>query len=464
MESDAEKRSVLFVATVSSFLTPFMLSATNVALPAIQSEFHFDAIILAWVPMAYLLCYALVVLPFGRVADIYGRKRVFTFGIWLFTASSALTAIARTESVFLLSRGLQGIGSSVIFPSSIAILASVFPVQERGKAIGITVSAVYMGLSTGPFLGGILTNHFTWRSVFVATIAVGIVSIYLSTWKLSGEWVDAKGEKLDVLGSILYGVAILLIVYGVSILPSSESVWEICVGLAFGAIFLWWESRALSPVVDLDLFRQNRVFALSSLAALINYSATFAVAFMLSLYLQYIKGLKPQTSGLALMAQPLVMAIFSPVAGRLSDRLQPRKIASVGMAITAAGLLGMSFLKFQTSISFIVAGLAFLGLGYALFSSPNMNTIMNSVERKSYGVASGIAGSMRLVGNIFSMGIATVVFSLYLGRVEITPEYYSAFLRGMETAFLIFSLVCLLGVFATSARAKAKVLPEYKTD
>ncbi len=455
METSSQKRSVLFVATVSSFLTPFMVSATNVALPAIQSEFGLDAIMLAWIPTLYLLSYAVFILPCGKIADICGRKKVFMCGIWVFTISSALGAISPTTTVLLLSRVTQGLGGSMNFPTSLAILADVFPPQEGGKAIGISVAAVYMGLSTGPFLGGVLTNHLTWRAVFVAPIPVGIAAIYLSTWKLAGEWVEARGEKIDLIGSILYGAAIALFMYGVSVLPSSESLWAICLGLALGGFFVWWEWKATSPVVNLDLFRQNKIFALSSLAALIHSSATFAVAFMLSLYLQYIKGLTSQASGLALMALPLVMAIFSPVAGRLSDRVHPGKIASLGMAVTAVGLFAMTFLKSRTSMIFIVSDLGFLGLGVALFASPNMNTITNSVEKKFYGTASGISGSMRLIGNMLSMGIVTVLFSLYLGRVQITPQHYPAFLNSLKTGFLIFALLCVAGIFATSAGEKA---------
>jgi len=450
METTSQKRSVLLVATVSSFLTPFMGSATNVALPAIQSEFGLDAVILAWIPTLYLLSYAVFILPCSKIADIWGRKKVFMCGIWVFTISSALAAISPTTSVLLLSRVTQGMGSSMIFPTSLAILAAVFPPEERGKAIGISVAAVYIGLSTGPFLGGVLTSHLTWRAVFAAAIPVGIAAIYLSTWKLAGEWVVARGEKIDLTGSILYGAAIVLFMYGVSVLPSSESLWAICLGSALGGMFVWWEWKAPSPVVNLELFRQNKIFALSSLAALINSSATFAVGFMLSLYLQYIKGLTSQASGLALMALPVVMAMFSPIVGRLSDRVHPGKLASLGMAATAVGLFVMTFLKSGTSMIFIVSDLAFLGLGVALFASPNMNTIMNSVEKKFYGTASGISGSMRLIGNMLSMGIVTVVFSLYLGRVQITPQHHPALLKCVKTGFLIFALLCAAGVFATS--------------
>jgi EmrB/QacA subfamily drug resistance transporter len=437
-------------------MTPFMLSGTNVALPAIQSDFQLDAIILAWVPTAYLLSCAVFLLPLGKMADIYGRKKIFIYGIWIFTISSFLTAVSLNAAMLIISRVIQGVASAMIFSTSLAILTSVFPPLERGKAIGITVGAVYMGLSTGPFVGGVLTHHFSWRMVFVVAIPIGIAAIYLSTWKLVGEWREEDGEKLDVVGSIIYGIAILLVMYGFSVLPSLNSLWAIAVGLVLLGLFIYWEGKVASPVINPDLFYHNRTFAFSSLAALINYSATFAVTFMLSLYLQYIKGLTSQTAGLVLMAQPIVMAVFSPLAGMLSDRIQPRKIASLGMAMTVTGLFCLTFLEFTTSIAFIVAVLILLGFGFGLFSSPNMNAIMSSVDKKYYGIASGTVGSMRLLGNMLSMGIATLVFSLYIGRVQITPQYYPALLKSLKTAFTIFAVLCVLGIFASLARGKLR--------
>jgi MFS family permease len=452
VQSSSQKRSVLFVAIVSSFLTPFMGSATNVALPAIQSHFHLDAVTLAWVPTAYLLSCTIFLVPFGKMADIYGRKKIFIYGIWVFTVSACLTAFAPSTVVLLLGRAVQGVGSAMIFSSGLAILTSVFAPHERGRAMGLTVASVYVGLCTGPFLGGVLTQDIGWRAVFAAAIPLGFATIYLATWKLEGEWAEAKGEKLDISGSSLYAASILFIMYGFSSLPSKTSLWCILAGLFFMGCFIWWERKAVSPVVNLELFSKNRTFALSGLAALINYSATFAVTFMLSLYLQYISGLSPRASGLVLMVQPLVMAVFSPYAGKLSDRVQPRKIASLGMAITGTGLFALIFLDFRTSIVFIVADLVLLGLGFALFSSPNMNAIMSSVEKKFYGIASGTVASMRLLGAMLSMGIATVIFSLFIGPVPITPLNYPLFLKSLKIAFTIFGVLCVLGILASLAR------------
>jgi EmrB/QacA subfamily drug resistance transporter len=433
-----------------------MGSATNVALPAIQADFHLDAITLLWVPNIYLLSWTMFLLPFGKIADIYGRRKIFIYGIWVFTVSSFLSTVAPTISVLLLSRVIAGMSAAMISSAGLAIITSVFPPQERGGAIGVTVAAVYIGLSSGPFVGGILTNHFTWRAIFAITIPLGVASIYLSTWKLVGEWAEAQGQKLDVMGGILYGSGITLVMWGFSALPSPQSVSAMIVGIGLIGLFVWWERRTTFPLINLELFSQNRTFTLSSLAALINYSGTMAVTFLLSLYLQYIKGLTPQAAGLILMVQPLVMAIVSPVAGKISDRFEPRYIASVGMTMTAAGLFALTSVQFNTDTTFILMDLVLLGFGFALFSSPNMNAIMSSVDKEFYGVASGIVGSVRLIGAMLSMGIATSVFSLHIGRVQITPEYYPAFLESMKIALTIFAVLCIPGIFASISRGKLR--------
>jgi MFS family permease len=274
---------------------------------------------------------------------------------------------------------------------------------------------------------------------------------------LKGEWAEAKGEKFDLSGSVIYGLAIIGVMYGVSLLPAVRSIIVILCGLLGIVVFVKWEMRVEHPVFNLGLFKNNRTFALSNLAALINYSATFAVTFLLSLYLQRVKGLGPQTAGLILIAQPIVMTVFSPLAGRLSDTIEPRIVASLGMALTAVGLFPFSFLRENSSLAFILTNLIVLGFGFAFFSSPNTNAIMSSVDKRFYGLASGSVGTMRLMGMMISMGIATLVFALYIGRIQITPEHYPAFIKSVRVAFTIFSILCIGGVFASLARGNIRM-------
>jgi EmrB/QacA subfamily drug resistance transporter len=454
MSDDINKNSVLLIATLTSFLAPFMGSSVNIALPTIGVDFKMNAVSLSWIATSYLLAGAIFLVPFGRLADIYGRKKIFTYGITIYTISSFLCTISTSALMLVLFRVLQGFGSAMIFGTAIAILTSVFPVGERGKALGINVSATYLGLSLGPFLGGFLTQHLGWRSIFFVNVPLGLIIILLTLWKLKGEWAEAKGEKFDLTGSVIYSLTLVAIMYGFSLLPGTSGAVLILIGI-FGMLsFLYWEMKEKAPVLDINLFSKNRIFAFSNLAALINYSATFAVSFLLSLYLQYIKGFSPQNAGIILVSQPFIMAIFSPFAGRLSDRIEPRIVASMGMSLTTLGLFSLVFLNQSTPLEFIISSLVVLGLGFAFFSSPNTNAVMSSVEKKFLGVASGTIATMRMVGQMLSMGIAMLLFALYIGRVQIIPQYYPLFLKSVKVAFIIFASLCFLGIFASLARGK----------
>ncbi len=456
MDKSGLKFSALITSTASSFLTPYMVSSINVALPSIQEDLQIDAVLLSWIATAYLLSAAVSLVPAGRLGDIYGRKKVFLWGTILFTVSSLLCGLAVSISMFIILRIFQGIGSAMLFGTRMAILTSVFPPGERGFVLGINVAAVYTGLSCGPFFGGLLTHHFTWRSIFLFNVPFCIIIILLIIYKLKGEWAEAAGEAFDVRGSVIYGITLIAIIYGISRLPSVLSVGLIVLGIVGLAVFIKWETAIEHPVFQVRLFQANRVFTFSCLAALINYSATFAVTFMLSLYLQYIKGMTPRTAGLILISQPVMMALFSPLAGRLSDKIEPRIIASVGMAITAIGLLLLTALGSGTSIQFIIPCLLLLGFGFGLFSSPNMNAIMGSVEKRYYGIAAGSVATMRLLGQMFSMGIATLIFALFIGRVQITPESYPQFIRSVNTAFFVFTILCSGGIFLSASRGRLR--------
>ncbi|MBN1662553.1 MAG: MFS transporter [Deltaproteobacteria bacterium] len=452
--SGMNKKIVLIVATMGAFLTPFMGSAINVALPTIGKEFSMSAIAMGWVATAFLLSAAMSLVPLGRCADIYGRKRIFLWGVIVFTLSSLLCGLSRSAEFLIFTRVIQGIGGAMMFGTGAAMLTSAYPPEERGAVLGINVTAVYIGLVIGPFIGGIFTQYIGWRCIFFFTVPLGLLVIFSILWKLKGDWAEAQGERFDLTGSMIYGLALLAMMYGFSILPSPVGFLLIVVGTAGLIAFGFWELRAKSPVLDMHLFINNRAFAFSNLAALFNYMATFSVGFLLSLYLQYIKGFTPRDAGLILVIQPVVMALLSPLAGRLSDRIEPRIIASAGMAMTAIGLIPLILLNNSTSLGQLYAALAVLGLGFALFASPNMNAIMSSVDKRSYGVASGTAGTMRLVGQMFSMGLTMLIFALFIGPVRITPEYYDLFVKSMKLIFAILCFLCFCGIFASLCRGK----------
>ena len=451
----ANERVALVVATLASFLTPFMGSATNVALPAIGREMGLPAVALSWVATAYLLSAAVFLVPFGKLADIHGRKRVFVGGLLVYTATSALCALAPSFPFLLAGRVAQGLGGGMIFGTSVALLTSIFPPGRRGLALGVNVAAVYLGLSLGPPLGGLLTQQLGWRSVFLANVVLGAVATALAWRGLAGEWREAPGDSLDGTGTVLYGVGLVALMYGLGRLPSAAGVALVGLGVLTLVGFVAWERRAAYPLLDIALFAENRVFAFSNLAALVNYAATFAVGFLLSLYLQSIRGLTAQAAGGILAVQPLVQAGLSPFAGRLSDRVDPRIVASTGMGLIAIGLALLALVGAATPAAFVVACLVLLGAGFGLFSSPNTNAVMASVEKRSYGVASATLATMRLVGQMLSMGVASGVLALFVGGGAVGPERAAGFVAGMRTAFVLYALLCVAGVFASLARGRS---------
>lgn len=454
MNEAATRRYALLTTTMAGFLTPFMSSAVNVALPAIGREFSMSAITLGWVATAYILAAAVCLVPLGRIADMRGRKRVFAWGVLVFALGSVLSALSGSGTMLILSRVVQGIGGAMTFGTGTAIITSVFPRGTRGRALGINIATVYLGLSLGPVLGGFLTRQWGWRSVFWSIAPLALAALVLVAWKLEGEWYEAREERFDVAGSLVYGASLLALMYGFSLLPRVQGGILVLGGLAGVAGFVLLERRMRYPVLDLRLFRGNSVFTFSSLAALVNYSATSAVGFLLSLYLQFTRGYGPERAGLVLVAAPVMQALVSPLAGRLSDRIEPRIVASLGMGLTVVGLVALVFVGPATALALIIASLALLGVGFGLFSSPNTNAIMCSVETRDYGVASSMVATVRMVGQMLSMGIVMLLFALFIGRAEMKEASPAAFLASVRIAFAAFAALCGAGVFASLSRGR----------
>jgi EmrB/QacA subfamily drug resistance transporter len=451
-EVKSSKKSVLLVATFAAFLTPFLGSAVNLALPAIGKDLHANAIQLGWVISSFILSSAIFLLPFGRFADIIGRKKIFSLGILLFTISTSLIIFSHSITSLIILRVFQGLSSSMIFGTSLAIITSVFEPGERGRAMGINITATYLGLSCGPVIGGLLTQYLGWRSIFAFLVPFAVMSFILLKRKIKTEWADASGDRFDWRGATIYGIALSSFMYGFSRLPSTTGWILIIIGFFLAIVFILAERKILNPVFDINLIMHNRVFAFSGIAALIHYSATSATGFFISLYLQYLKGLDARTAGLIMISQPLAMTLLSPIAGKLSDKRNPGIIASVGMGLTATGLILLCFIKETTPNWLVVLLLLLMGIGFGLFSSPNSNAIMSSVEKRHLGVASGVVGTMRMVGQMMSMGIAMMLISVYIGKQTINSETYPGLIAAMRTGFIIFSILSVFGIFASLAR------------
>jgi EmrB/QacA subfamily drug resistance transporter len=448
-----DKRIVLVIACMASFITPFLASSVNVALPTINADFAVpDQALLGWIVTGFLLSAAVFVVPFGRIADIFGRKKIFVLGLSIIVVSSLLCSISSSVQMLIASRVVEGLGSAMIFGTSIAILTSVFPVQERGKVLGINVAIVYLGASTGPLLGGIITAYAGWRFIYAGIMIYALLAALLAQWKIKGEWRCAQDGGFDFIGTILYAAMLFSLMYGLTLIPDITGAYLLALAAVIMAVFFRWELANKNPVLKVSVFRNNTVFLFSNLAALINYSATAAVAFLLSLYLQYMKGYGPETAGLILIAQPVVQAALSPLAGRLSDRVEPRIVASTGMGLCVVGLSLFALLTPGTSLEVILISLVFMGLGFAFFSSPNTNAIMSSVDKCDFGVASGMVSTMRLIGQLMSLGIAMLIFTVIMGHVEIAPGQIDMLMISIKLAFGVFAGLCVLGTIFSLAR------------
>ncbi|MEO0253795.1 MAG: MFS transporter [candidate division WOR-3 bacterium] len=447
-----KKSSILIIACMSSFITPFMGSSINVALPIMGKELSLSASVLAWIATSYLLSVSIFLLPSGKIADIYGRKKIFLSGLIIYSFSSFLLSLFSNPFSIIFLRVIQGIGAAMIFGMGIVILTEVFPKEERGKALGINSASVYTGLSLGPFLGGILTKEFGWRSIFIFNSIFSFITAIYLILSFKMEFKNLKKEKFDIKGATIYGVALFFLIYGLSLLPSKNGIIFFLIGVSGTILFLNFEIKNEYPILNVNLLRKNLVFSFSNLATFINYASTAGVTFILSLYLQYIKGMNPRETGIILLSQPIVMATISPLAGRLSDKIEPSKVASFGMFLTFLSLLIFTFLEENTKILFIIFNLILLGLGLGTFSSPNTNAIMSSVDKKFYGVSAGMLATMRVLGQLFSMALVTLLLTFYIGGKKIVPENFHLFLISSKITFLTFSILSFIGIFISIKR------------
>ncbi len=447
--------STIFIVSSVQFLAPFMMSAVGVALPTIGRFYGASAVSLALVEMVYMLAVTLFLLPVGRFADITGRKRVFISGVALFTIATILLPFSPSIGIFIAIRFLQGIGVSCTVSTSVAILSSVVPKEKRGKAMGIIVACVYLGLSAGPTLAGLMIAWMGWQWIFFAAVPIALAALTLTVTQLKGEWKGAEGESFDRVGSLIYMAALSCLIIGVAHLESAS--WApglMAAGLAGMAAFVLFEFKHPSPILDIRLLMGNRVLAFSNIATWINYAASFGLTFFFSLYLQVVKGMSAQTTGFVLIAQPVIQASLSPLSGMLSDRMSPSKISTAGMAICTGGLGFAAFLGQDTHIWQVLVVLVVMGLGFAAFSTPNMTTVMGSVGPKHYGIASSLVATMRSIGMLTAMTITTLLLSMFMGDAEVSPATAPGFLSTMHTAFAVFAVLSLVGIIFSMARVE----------
>jgi len=446
----------LLVVAMGSFLIPFMGSSVTIALPLIQNDLTVNIILLGWIPTVFVLANAAFILPFGRLGDIIGRKRIFTYGVFIYTVASFLAAFSWSGILLIIFSFVQGIGCSLMFATGVALLSSVYQSEHRGEALGIYVTAVYIGLFLGPILGGFLAQNFGWRSIFIFNVPFGILIFSLIRLRLPGEWKGSEGERFEIIGSIIYTLSVIAVMYGFSTLNNDLGIFVLFAGVLGVLIFILNEKKSINPILRLNIFK-SRISSLSALALLLINIATTAMWALLSLYFQDILGLGPQITALIISVQPLMVALLSTPAGRFSDRFDNRIFSVVGMVVTTIGLIIISQLNISTSLWIPIVGLILVGTGLGLFSSPTTNTFIGSVSGRDYGVASAIVSTMIYMGQTLSLGIMIYIFSIYLGNVQINPSNFSVFLLSLKTAFTVFAVVSSLGIIVSILIGKKRI-------
>jgi len=447
------ENTALFASVITNFTGSFAASAINLAIPAISEKFQSNPELTGWILTGFLLANVAFLIPCGRIADKTGKKRIFAAGIFLFTLTSAICAFSGSTGFLILFRILQGIGGAMVFSTNMAVLVDAFPPQRRGKALGISVAATYIGLSVGPPAGGILNNYLGWRSIFWVIALLGVVSFFVVLIKLPGDSRKTKGESFDIPGNILYLAAISLVTCGISFWASH--IWALAfipAGVILGIFFVRRELRCESPVLNIRLLTGNRNYAFSNLAALFNYCFTMGIGYYISIYLQLVKGYGSLIAGAIMIGQPLFQAVISPYAGKLSDRVSPFKVASAGMGICAAGLLSFCFISADTHLAFIITALVVIGTGFGFFSSPNTNAIMSCVGRQDFASANSFLATMRNIGQTTSLSIVTSIMTARIGRTPLANALPGDIIFSMRTGFILFTLLCVTGIFLSMQR------------
>ncbi|MBF0111574.1 MAG: MFS transporter [Desulfamplus sp.] len=447
--------TTLWVIASVQFLTPFMFSAVGVALPAIGKEFNAGAVHLGLIEMVYILGVAMFLLPAGRFADINGRKKIFLSGSFFMILTTIAVSLASNIQLLILFRLFQGACAAMITSTSFAMLTSIFPPERRGRAIGVVVSAVYLGISAGPTLAGLMVQYLNWRWIFYCAVIVEVAAFLFALTRLKGEWAEAKGERFDWFGSLIYMVSLASIIIGVVELKELDyAKWFAFCGSLGMLLFFIYELRVESPLLPLKKIVTNKIFMFSNLATWLNYAASFGLTFFFSIYLQVVRGVSPRDAGFILVLQPLLQALCAPVAGRMSDRYEPAWIATAGMALCTFGLGLATMITDSTSFIMVYSILIFMGLGFGFFSTPNSTAIMSSIAPRDYGIASSIIATMRTTGMLTGMTIITILLSYYLGNQPVTPATSKAFVSTMQTAMALFSGMGIVAIFLSMGRVK----------
>lgn len=442
--------------SISTFVISLTMSAVNIAVPAIAQDFSANAILVSWVPTAFLLANAIFLVPAGRMADIHGRKKIFIIGMTVFCIACLMAAVAPSIEFLLMTRLLQGFGGALAFATGLALIMSIFTSDNRGSAIGIASATLYLGLSCGPILGGWLTAAFGWRMVFMVPLVVGTISLALILLRLKGEWKNDQAQKVDWYGGIIFGMAASLLFIGISSLPGSRALILLALGLVTLVYFVSQQLSSPNPLIHFRAIVANQVFFRSLLGNICIYWSNYPFIFLFSLYLQFIRGMSPAEAGQIMMLQPITMAITAPIAGRLSDQFEPRIIATSGALVMTCAFGILQGLDTDTLVAVLCVAMMIQGLGFGLFTTPNNNAALSSLDKSKLGIGSALMNLARVGGNMIGTGMVLLLVSIFIGRVRIEPAQYPALLSVISIAVGVSFILTLFGSYFSYSRGNIR--------
>ncbi|MCQ2964726.1 MAG: MFS transporter [archaeon] len=441
------EKSVIFIAALVSFITAFLSNCISVAVPVIAKDLLMSNIIQNWISTIFLLVIAMLSIPFGKVCGKYGFRKSLLISLIVVIIGVIGSALAMSPEQLLFFRAFQGIGDALLCVASMSLIVSGVPPQNRGRALGLNIAGVYIGLSLAPVISGFLTYNFGWRSIFYMVLPLLVIAFWF-VYSLNQEWTTYEKESIDKLGSITFILGILLFIYGFTIINTFTGIISLSIGLILLISFVFIELKAEYPLFNVRLFKNIR-FTSSNLASLISYFATFVITYVLNYHFQYIMGLNSQTAGFILIITPIMMAILAPISGRISDKVNPQKIAALGMGFVAIAIFILCFLNESNPLYMIVIAMFLQGVGYGLFSSPNTNAIMSSVPKNETPAASASVASVRVIGQTMSLGMLTVIFAIIMGNVPIVPQYYPLLIKSCEISCIISVVACIVAMISS---------------
>ncbi len=461
--------SILITVLMSTFMATLDSSIVNVALPEMAKVLKVTTSDIQLVATSYLIVIVGTVLIFGRLGDMFGKTRVFKFGIALFTIGSLLCGITSSFPMLIIARIIQAIGAAGTMSTNQGIITEAFPQKERGKALGLLGTSVALGSLVGPGLGGLIVGVVSWEFIFIINVPIGLVTLYLA-FKLLPKGYKAAGGKMDGVGSILFVISMVSLFAALNkglILGFTDPI--ILIGFAVSIlsfiVFLFVEMRRDYPLIKLEIFK-NKLFSLSILCGFISFVAIFCNNIILPFYLQDVMFYTPQHAGLILMIYPLLLTVVAPISGHLSDKIGSEVLTFIGLILISVGLFFMNTLNENSTVFTMLSFIAIMSVGMGLFQSPNNSLVMSTVSKDKLGIAGSINALVRNLGMVCGIALATtLLYSRMSAKIGYRVTDYvegrnDVFIYGMKTVYMVAAIICFAATILTLFRLLAKKNPK----